>query len=421
MKPILLIVLLMVSRVVFADNLPVFSGQPANQTVSPGSMATFAAAATGATSYQWRFNGADISGATVATLQVANAQTTNSGYYNVIAKNSTGWVPSQLAYLFLDYTYGGTVLGGGGMLPLSNTNNTYFQGNVEPANGPGPANGSVQIVAGPQLDQMQPVGQIVPYRASPVFNRFYNGYYNAPDQSIPTIAPGQAYYYSVVVNYTIFGSPFIQPSTIMRLSAGTNGLTAPSAYGLKFPTWFAGEGLEPVYLGGSPTNQLRVPGETFTLTNWYWFYTDFGVPYGEWRKDGKMIQQATNFVSYAGGSGVGYGGDGVATLTLTNFQANDAGIYDFVLYGNEWIIGPKLFLSVQTTNGPGVFQNPKFVGTNFVCDLAGAAGRNYNIQQSTNLLNWSDLITLSNVTGTITFTNPLANIGAQFYRPVLLP
>lgn len=194
MKPICLIVLLMVSRVVLADNLPVFTLQPINQLVSPGGTATFVAAATGATSYQWRFNGADISSATGATLQVASAQTTNSGYYNVIAKNATGWVPSQLAYLSLDYTYGGTIPGGGGLLPLSNANDTYSQGDVIDMSGFGvyPTNGSVQLMAGPELDQMHPVGLRVPYRSFPSNNRFYNGYYTAPDRSVSTVAPGQS-------------------------------------------------------------------------------------------------------------------------------------------------------------------------------------------------------------------------------------
>jgi hypothetical protein len=205
----------------------------------------------------------------------------------------------------------------------------------------------------------------------------------------------------------------------MKLVAGTNGLGSPSCYGLKFPGWFASEGVEPGYFVGdcSPPNQLRVLGETFVLTNLYWFYTDYGVPYGQWRKDGKMIPQATNFVPYV----YGYGGSGVATLMLTNLQASDAGIYDFVLYGNEWIVGPKIAFSVQTTNGQGVFQKPKFLGTNLVCDLVGAIGRNYKIQQSTNLLHWDDVLTLSNATGTITFTNQPASAPAQFYRTVLLP
>ena len=44
MKTILLVVLL-ISRVAFADNLPVFSLQPTNVTVTPSSTATLAAGA----------------------------------------------------------------------------------------------------------------------------------------------------------------------------------------------------------------------------------------------------------------------------------------------------------------------------------------------------------------------------------------
>jgi len=108
-------------------------------------------------------------------------------------------------------------------------------------------------------------------------------------------------------------------------------------------------------------------------------------------------------------------------LALTNIQPSDAGVYDFVLYGNNWMIAPKISLSIQTTNGQGVFQKPRFAGTNFVCDLAGAAGRDYEVQWSTNLMNWNNLTTLTNITGTVTFTNSIPPSGQQFYRTVLLP
>jgi hypothetical protein len=162
MKPYILIVLLMFSRMAFAGSLPVFSVQPTNQTVYPGANATWVAAASGATGYQWLFDGVNIAGATNATFVVTNAQSTNCGYYMVLAGNSTGWVPSQLAYLMLDYTRGGTVPSAAGTLPFSNTNNTYFAGQILDGNTP-PLNGTVQIVAGPQLDEMNPVGRIVNY------------------------------------------------------------------------------------------------------------------------------------------------------------------------------------------------------------------------------------------------------------------
>jgi hypothetical protein len=406
MKTISLIFLLMVSRLAFADSLPVFSLQPTNQTVFPGSTATLVSSATGAAGYQWRFNGADIAGATSAMLQVVNVRPTNSGYYNVIAKNSTGWVPSQLAYLTLDYTYGGTVPSGAGTLPFSNTNNIYTFGQVM---GP-PTSGSVQIVAGPELDQLKPVGRTILYGSHPG-TVFVNGYYNAADQSVSTIAPGQMVYYSVV--YTNNGVSYPQPSTIMNLNAGTNGSPAPPAYGLKYPAW--PEWPEPWLYYQYPTNQLRVPGEQVSFLNNYNAYLDFGIPTVQWRKDGKNILNATNF------TWVFYGGSAQSVFTITNLQPSDTGVYDAEIFGNDWEDGPKIYLSVQTTNGQGVFQNPQFNGTNFVWNLLGAAGRNYDIQCSSNLVNWSDLVTLSNLTGTILFTNPPGSVGAQFYRTVLLP
>ena len=418
----------MVAQLGFAQILPVFTLQPTNQTVFPGGTATFVAAATGATSYQWLFNGTNISGATSPTLQVVSAQTTNTGYYMVIAKNATGWVPSQLAYLFIDYTAGGSFPNAGGMLPLSNTNDIYFQGDVQWAGAysgsPGtPTNGNVQILAGPELDQIQLLGSKLPYQSSPVSSRFYNGYFNAPDQSVSIIKPGQVVYYSVLCNYTNNGVAYQQPSTIMKLAAGTNGLAASSSYGLKFPVWWAVEGLEPSFSGGSPTNQLRVYGETFSLTNKFFAYTDYGTPTAQWRKNGATIPGATGFTNIS----PGYAGPQIvsgifqAVLTITNGQAADAGVYDLAVFGNSWLVSRKITLSIQVTNGQGVFQQPLFLGTNFVCDLIGVVGRNYKVQQSTNLFNWSDLVTLSNLTGTVTFTNQSAKIGAQFYRTVLLP
>jgi len=138
----------------------------------------------------------------------------------------------------------------------------------------------------------------------------------------------------------------------------------------------------------------------------------------QWRKNGVPILNATNGLripQYAGG------GSGSGILTITNIQASDAGIYDMIVYGNEWVVSPKIVVSVQTTNGPGLFQKPKVVGTNLVCSLTGAAGRKYDVQWSTNLLQWHDLTILTNLTGTVAFTNPAPSPGPQFFRTVLLP
>jgi len=73
---------------------PVFSAQPTNVIVTLGGTATFTAAASPATSYQWMFNSAPvtngngISGATTSTLTIANFKAAQTGVYSVVATNS---------------------------------------------------------------------------------------------------------------------------------------------------------------------------------------------------------------------------------------------------------------------------------------------------------------------------------------------
>jgi hypothetical protein len=410
MKSGLIIGLCLFSQAVFADGLPVIMVPPASQTVSPGDTATLTVTATGATGFQWRFNGADISGATTSTLQIPNAQTNNVGYYMAVTKNATGWVPSQMAWLSV-------VSGSGGVVPFSNKTNNYFAGQACDYDGNPLNNCSAQVVAGPALDQMQPVGL-----STTVVNGYYG--FSSTTRTVSTVAPGQDVYYRVDIAPT---SRFDAQSTVMKLTAGGGGFPipsfpTPSVYGLKFPGWWVGEGLEPFIDTGYPntsTNQVRIPGETFSLINSYFAYTDYGIPTAQWRKNGNPIIGATNFPNIE--PGWIFAGEFQGVLTITNVQPADAGIYDLVVIGNDWIVGPKTVLSIQITNGPGVFQYPQFRGTNFVCNLLGVAGRNYAIQWSTNLTDWHNFATQYNSTGTITFTNPPALGGAQFYRGRLLP
>jgi hypothetical protein len=422
MKRQLIIWVCLFSQVVLADGLPVISLQPTNLTVFSNTTATLVVGATGASGYQWRFNGADMPQATNSTLQIANVQAINCGYYVVVAKNSTGWVPSQMAYLSIDYTRGGLFPAAAGMVPFSNQTNNYFQGQVRDYFGSPVNNGQARVFAGPQLDQLRPFGTTVAVA---------NGYYGSSSltRSLSTVAPGQNVYYQVVVTYTNSGFGYTQPSTVMNVTAGGGSFPVPSVYGLKFPAWWAGEGLEPVIVNyypdypNSPTNQARIPGETFSLTNVYFAYTDYGTPTAQWRKNGSPIIGATNFPNIEPPLGPPPVVSGIfqGVLTITNVQPEDAGIYDLMVYGNEWIVGPKTTLSIQVLNGSGTFQSPRFSGTSFVCDLLGVAGRNYAIQWSTNLTDWHHFTTQYNSSGTITFSNSPTLDGAQFYRARLLP
>jgi hypothetical protein len=80
---------------------PSITAQPSNQTVTQGASATFTVAATGSPtlSYQWSFNGVNISGATASSYTKSNAQSSDAGNYAVVVSNPYGSVTSANATL----------------------------------------------------------------------------------------------------------------------------------------------------------------------------------------------------------------------------------------------------------------------------------------------------------------------------------
>lgn len=72
-------------------NLTVLAGSSATFTVTPGGTPPF--------SYQWRFNGTNLSGANADTLVVPNAQFVNAGNYSVLVVNAYGSATSANATL----------------------------------------------------------------------------------------------------------------------------------------------------------------------------------------------------------------------------------------------------------------------------------------------------------------------------------
>ena len=84
--------------------VPTIALQPPSKRVVVGRELSLAVAAIGASplSYQWRFTGVDIVGATGATLLVSSARPTDAGGYSVVVTNALGSVTSVAAEIAVD-------------------------------------------------------------------------------------------------------------------------------------------------------------------------------------------------------------------------------------------------------------------------------------------------------------------------------
>ena len=78
---------------------PQITGQPVKQVAAPGDIVTFSVvvADARAVTFQWKFNGTDIPGATGDSLLLSNVSVGNEGQYSVVVTNSAGSVTSSPA------------------------------------------------------------------------------------------------------------------------------------------------------------------------------------------------------------------------------------------------------------------------------------------------------------------------------------
>jgi hypothetical protein len=103
--------------------LPAITTQPSSQSVTVGSSVTFSVVATGTPTptYQWRKDGAAISGSTATSYALSSPVSGDAGSYTVVVTNAAGSVTSSSATLTVNAAYvppppssGGGGGGGGG-------------------------------------------------------------------------------------------------------------------------------------------------------------------------------------------------------------------------------------------------------------------------------------------------------------------
>jgi plastocyanin len=97
---------------IFIGTAPAISTQPAAQTVTVGAVATFSVTASGTAplSYQWRFNGTPVSGATSSSYARTTVIGDNGGLVSVVVTNGGGSVTSSNAALTVNAAATGPVI-----------------------------------------------------------------------------------------------------------------------------------------------------------------------------------------------------------------------------------------------------------------------------------------------------------------------
>lgn len=107
-----------------SSGTPVVTTQPTtNNSAGVGGSVTLTAAASGSPTFQWQQNGANVAGATSATLNLTNVQSANAGVYVATATNSSGTTTTKPAIVGVTTT--SKVIGAG----------TELQANIVHPNG----------------------------------------------------------------------------------------------------------------------------------------------------------------------------------------------------------------------------------------------------------------------------------------------
>jgi hypothetical protein len=163
---------------------PAITLQPTSRNVEPGGTIRLTVLATGASplAYQWRFNGADVTGETGTSLLIHNAQPQHAGIYSVLVSNPFGSVTSADAVVIVTNVFYPAMVNFSNRTPSINAPVFDVDG-VTRLEG---TNFQAELIAGPTVGTMVPAGPSVGFRTGIVA-----GYFTGGIRSILNVAGGQ--------------------------------------------------------------------------------------------------------------------------------------------------------------------------------------------------------------------------------------
>ena len=354
--------------------------QPASVTVAQGANALLMVASTNATTYQWTFNAANISGATASSLTISNAQPSSVGAYAVAVSNSIGGTLSSAAYL--------TVL----------------------SNAPG---------AG-----VSPSGMVNWWPADGTPVDIYGGLIGTPRGGFSYAAgeTGQGFHFdgsTAVVNLTATNIPVPWTACMWVYRQNTPqtsaALLADNTYSLKLEQY---------------SNTFNVGFTQLGVAD-YVFSPAYSVPVNTW----------THLAFVGTSSGVSLYANGVLKASLPNsiplprtyigaaYVTSPGKYIDFMLgtldeimLFNRALSVPEIG-SIYNAGGAGLVKVPQFTSATpsapgqVTFGLQGLTGKNFSLYSSPDLIHWSFFGTIGNPTGATQFIdNNVSNNVQIFYR-----
>jgi hypothetical protein len=411
---------------------PDITVQPQTRTVNVGSNVSFNVTATGDAplSYQWRRNGANIATGTNATLLVSNAQNSDGGNYTVVVFNPSGSVTSAVAtlYFFLqitqqpvsvsvspgtNVTFSVTAIGTGTLryqwrfnlvnlpdktnssLTLTNVqladNGEYKVVVVDDISGDISQAATLTVLVRPALG-IHPVSQTVAV-GTPV-TMSASAYGTLPLSFRWRKNPGGITLTNIILNQT---NCLFTLAGAALTDGGAYNVAITNVAGASTPTPVTTNANLTVVL--PPADQIVAPGSNATFSaRVSGSSTPSPLAY-QWRFNGTNIAGATS-----------------TNLTVSNVQAAATGVYTFVVtngYGT-----PASFSANLALFPPIQLSQPQVLGDGtFRLLLSGLTNRSYFIESSTNLLDWTNAVTLNYSNGLLPWVDLTAtNVPYRFYR-----
>jgi alpha-tubulin suppressor-like RCC1 family protein len=309
---------------------PVFQTQPDSQQQLVGGQVSFAASATGTKPlfFQWRFNGADLPGATNSSLLLANVQPAQAGNYTIAASNSVNAVVSTNANLFVyQLPELGDALGNADLTWSTSSNSPWFpQTNI--------THDGVSAAQSGQLPGTDQASILTATAVGPATLTFWW------KVSCDSFWSSLSFAMNGVGQSSITGEADWQQPQSYLLGPGTNTLqwTLTRGFGGELtdrgwldevvitPGWTA------VSLLTQPINATASAGNNATFSA-----SASGTPplRYQWQFDGANISNATN-----------------ATLTLFNVQTNNIGAYSVIVSNDFSMAASSNALLAVTPSGP---------------------------------------------------------------------